>query len=350
MDVASTPGIATPFPGRTVEEIRGAGGAGESGPWRARGSGRLLVGLLFLAAVVVVVWHLGDVERFADLLRHARPAWLFVAVAAQVMTYACAGAIWWIVLRRAGKPQRLRTLSLLSVGKVFTDQAFPSGGVSGDVFMLRALTRRSTPRPLGIAAVVVTLLGFYSALIASTIASLVYLWKHGKAGPVLLVMTVVLLLLAVVVSSLSFLLVHGTSARVPGWLNRLAPLRMVVESFAQAPRDTIRDRPSIAGSFVLQFAIVVFDAATLYATLAAVDERAPVGFVFASFVFAKIAEITGMIPGGLGTFEGTCVALLHVSGVGFEAALAATLLLRGFTFWLPMVPGLAVVRRELVHR
>jgi len=30
-----------------------------------------------------------------------------------------------------------------------------------------------------------------------------------------------------------------------------------------------------------------------------------------------------------------------------EAALTATLLLRGLTFWLPMLPGLWIARREL---
>jgi hypothetical protein len=35
-----------------------------------------------------------------------------------------------------------------------------------------------------------------------------------------------------------------------------------------------------------------------------------------------------------------------VLGSPLEAALAATLLLRGFTMWLPMLPGLWLVRRE----
>jgi hypothetical protein len=39
--------------------------------------------------------------------------------------------------------------------------------------------------------------------------------------------------------------------------------------------------------------------------------------------------------------------MLHVHGVTIEAALAATLLARGFTFWLPMAPGLAIARREM---
>jgi uncharacterized membrane protein YbhN (UPF0104 family) len=50
---------------------------------------------------------------------------------------------------------------------------------------------------------------------------------------------------------------------------------------------------------------------------------------------------------GLGTFEATCVAMLRTLGVPLEAALMATLLLRGFTLWLPMLPGLLLARREL---
>jgi uncharacterized membrane protein YbhN (UPF0104 family) len=37
--------------------------------------------------------------------------------------------------------------------------------------------------------------------------------------------------------------------------------------------------------------------------------------------------------------------MLRLLGVGFEAAIAATLLLRGFTLWLPLIPGLFATRR-----
>jgi hypothetical protein len=49
----------------------------------------------------------------------------------------------------------------------------------------------------------------------------------------------------------------------------------------------------------------------------------------------------------LATFEAASVAMLTTLGVGTEAALTATLLLRGFTFWLPMLPGFWLVRKEL---
>jgi hypothetical protein len=39
--------------------------------------------------------------------------------------------------------------------------------------------------------------------------------------------------------------------------------------------------------------------------------------------------------------------MLRIGGVPFEAALSGTLLLRGFTLWLPLVLGMAVARKTL---
>ncbi len=63
---------------------------------------------------------------------------------------------------------------------------------------------------------------------------------------------------------------------------------------------------------------------------------------------ANVVATVAFVPMGLGTFEGGCIGMLLFLGVSIEAALAATILLRGFTFWLPMGPGLWFARRELV--
>jgi hypothetical protein len=82
-------------------------------------------------------------------------------------------------------------------------------------------------------------------------------------------------------------------------------------------------------------------------TLRAVGAPLDPVVAFASFVIASIVATLAWIPGGLGTFEGSCVAMLHLHGVSVESAMAGTLLLRGFSFWLPMLPGFALARREL---
>jgi uncharacterized protein (TIRG00374 family) len=72
--------------------------------------------------------------------------------------------------------------------------------------------------------------------------------------------------------------------------------------------------------------------------------------VFASFVFAQVAATVLLVPGGLGTFEASAVAMLALFRVPVEVALTATLLLRGFTYWLPMAPGFWLSRREIKGR
>jgi hypothetical protein len=41
--------------------------------------------------------------------------------------------------------------------------------------------------------------------------------------------------------------------------------------------------------------------------------------------------------------------MLHALGTPIEAAITATLMLRGFTLWLPLLPG-GVLLRQAVHR
>jgi uncharacterized membrane protein YbhN (UPF0104 family) len=60
-----------------------------------------------------------------------------------------------------------------------------------------------------------------------------------------------------------------------------------------------------------------------------------------------VAATVLLVPGGLGTFEASAVAMLALFRVPVEAGLTATLLLRGFTYWLPMLPGLWLSRREI---
>jgi uncharacterized protein (TIRG00374 family) len=90
---------------------------------------------------------------------------------------------------------------------------------------------------------------------------------------------------------------------------------------------------------------MALDAATLAVMLLAVGARPDPLSCFAAQVMAQVASTVGVMPGGLGTFEAGSVATLTLTGTPPAAALSATLLLRGFTFWLPMIPGLILLRR-----
>jgi uncharacterized protein (TIRG00374 family) len=115
----------------------------------------------------------------------------------------------------------------------------------------------------------------------------------------------------------------------------------------EAPGSLVRDAQLIAWMTALQGLVFLADAATMQACILALGVHAPLSAGYVAFMMASIAVILGPIPMGLGSFEAVSIAMLRLFGVPFEASLSATLLFRGFTLWLPLIPGGVLLRRAL---
>jgi len=306
-----------------------------------------LPGALLLGLLLVIGVHYGESKHFLELLQRAEPSWLVVAGVLQLATYFCTALIFKAGLRRSHSPVRLRSLVPLGLMKLFIDQVVPSAGIGGTVLVIRSLARRGVSVGVATAVVVVSLLGFYVAYAASVAICLVILWRsHELSGAVMLLVTIVSLLTATVPVTLLWL-TRGGAMKAPAWMRRFPGLAPVLEAMAEAPQSTIHDRKLLIASAGLQFTIFLLDAATLRAMLLALGYSAGIETVFASFVLASVAATISFLPGGVGPFEAVSVGTLRVMGVPLEASITGTILLRGFTLWLPMLPGLWLARREM---
>jgi uncharacterized membrane protein YbhN (UPF0104 family) len=306
-----------------------------------------LSGLFLLLALVLVVTHLSEERRLAELLRRTEPAWLLAAAALQLGTYVCAAGVWYRALDPSEPRPRFWGLVSLGLAKLFTDQAVPSAGLSGTLLVVRALARRGVPRGRAVAVMLVGLVAFYFAYALAVAAAVATLWALGELNRLLLVLATMLGAVAAVVPALVLVLRERLSKRLPARWLRIPGVRKANALLAELPRGPLWHPRVAAQTIALQLAVFLLDSATLAVMLAAVGAPTPFSVVFVAFVFASVVATLAWVPGGLGTFEGTCVVLLRSHGVPLEAALAATLLLRGFTFWLPMAPGLWLARREL---
>ena len=309
-----------------------------------------LLGGLMLAAVSIVVLHVGEFEEFAALLRGARPGWLLVALAFQAATYPAAAAVWQRTLAATGTRLPLRSLVPLGIAKLFTDQALPSGGISGTALLVRALARRGVSADAATQTVLMMLASYYSAYLIVAFAALGVLWRYHRASAALVTAAGLLAAVAIAAPMLVLSLRRWGRTVPPAWLNRVPGLAAWFERVAAALTGVLRDKRLLAESLLLQLGVFMLDAATLWVAFRALG--APIGFpvAFVSFVLASVVGTIGLVPLGIGTFEATAVGLLHALGVGVETAFAATLLLRGLTFWLPMVPGVWLARREVGGR
>lgn len=298
-----------------------------------------LLGSALLAVVVGAALHFTEERAFVQLVERAEPWWVLAAAALQAATYAAQGLIWRSVGTAAGQSVPLGRAIELSLVKVFADQALPSAGVSSSIMVARALERHHVPAPAVKAAVLVNLATYHLAYSAALCAALALMAAGGRNNPVVLTSAGAFILFSLALSGA----VLALPGRRPRWLvaavRRIPALGRALDYVAGADARLARSPRVVAEAVGLQTAIVLLDATTMWTLILALGVAASPSGVFVSFMIASLFRTIGIVPGGLGTFEATSVLMLRTVGVDLAVALAATLLFRGLSFWLPMLPG-----------
>jgi uncharacterized protein (TIRG00374 family) len=308
----------------------------------------LIFGLLLLAALVYAGMNYGELSRFAQLIVNINPIWIVMASLFQVATYFSLALAWYRAFAVNGIAYPLGRLFPLAFAKLFADQALPSAGISGIAFVINAFRQRSVTAPVGMGVMLLTLFSNYFAFAIVAAASFLALWRHHEFHQWTVIVAGLFFVFVVTVPGAILLLKkRGIQNGLPLWLMRLPVIAGVVETFDDAPDDMLRKPGLFFEATLYQSAIFVLDAATLWAMLAALGEPTSFQVAFPAFIVASIVATISLIPLGLGSFELICTGLLVSMGAKVESALTATLLLRGFTVWLPMIPGLLLTRREL---
>jgi uncharacterized protein (TIRG00374 family) len=313
---------------------------------------QLFAGIIILCALVYAATHYGEFTRFIILLQSIKPSWLIAALILQLGTYIAVAMVWYRTLSSEGVRYQLRRLVPLAVGKLFTDKAVPSGGISGIAFVFNALRQRNVPGEVCMRVMSLDIFSYYGAYILAATGALFVLWQHNDIRKWMVVVASIFVAIAVFIPAvLLFLKQLGTNDRMPAWIVKLPRVASLLAMWSDVPQTQGRKsklRPLLfIEATIYQTTVFFFDTATLWAMLQALGEPVSVFLVFPCLVFASMVAMLSPIPLGLGTFEAACVGLLVMFEIRIETALTATLLLRGFTLWLPMLPGLIVTRMKI---
>lgn len=303
-----------------------------------------ILAILIAAGLIAAVAHWGEVGRFAALLRQAEPGWIGLAVMLQLTTYVSVASGWSAVLRRAGTPRPMRPLVRIALTKLFADQVLPSAGMSGNILLVDQLRGLGVPKGTAVAALLLSMIGFYAAYACFALVTLILLWLHDRATPLMAGVVTTFLLVAFAIPALALWLRSRGSRPLPDRIEHIDFVRRLLETVAQAPSALLRDRQLAIMVAACNAMIFLADAGTLFACLHSLGEQAAFGTAFIALIMASVVATLGPIPLGLGSFEATSVATLHLLGVELEAAFAATMLLRLFTLWLPLIPGMVMIR------
>jgi Mg2+-importing ATPase len=304
-----------------------------------------VLGAALLVAVVVAALHVAEGREFIDVAGRAKPWWLVLAVCLQGTTYLAQGEIFRRVPRAAGCYLTLTVAYQLSLAKLFIDQALPSAGIGSTIVLAKALERRDVPRAIVAASMVINIWSYHAAYVVCLSIALALTISRRETHVLVLVVSVLFIAFSVAVTTGLLFLAGRDVDRFGARLRRFPALRNALTFLKDADPHLTRYSPLLLQAGAWQTVIFVLDAASMWVLIRSLGTTASPGAVYASFMIASVFRTVGIVPGGLGTFEATSVWTLNMLGVSVPVGLAATLLFRGLSFWLPMLPGWWVSRR-----
>jgi hypothetical protein len=317
---------------------------------------------LWIAVPGVVAWvawtHRESLAGALRLMRHAELRWLAGGAVAAATLYLCRAFVYRVPLRLLGYSAGLAFLWSAAMTTSALQQVLPAGGAVGYAFLTYAMHQRGVPAGRASLIALVDTLSYAFAVATLVIGSLVWLGVTGhlhlEAFRSLFLAGVVILAIGVWIYWLQrerrrFVpVVLRIGRRIVTSLGRRwreEPVRDFLDEFYRG-KGLIRRRPrAFIGMIGLQYVAVACDAATLYAAFVALGQWPRPSIVFLGFVVAMGGAAAISVPGGGGTFETLMSAFFVSEGIPAADAIAATLLFRVITFWLPVaVAGLVLLR------
>jgi uncharacterized protein (TIRG00374 family) len=307
---------------------------------------RALAGAVAGAAVYLVLPGLIAVLGAWPRLSTLNPIWLTVALAAELISFACNFALQRLALRTQGW---FAVVTAGLTGNAVTD-SLPGGDAAGAAVQFRMLTSAGFDTDTAVGGLTAfSLLGVGGLLVLPLFAlptilvgapvsrGLVHTALLGIAGFVLYA------IFAVIVLRTDRPLAALGRAAQNLW-NRLTRGRRPVTGLDQrllAERDTVR---TVLGEHWWHAALLTagrlgFDYGCLLAALRATGAEPKPSLVLLAYCAAGIIALFPLTPGGLGIVEASLSGLLVLAGVHPGYAVLATLAYRIASYWLPLLAG-----------
>lgn len=307
-----------------------------------------IIGFLFLIAIIIIVAYHAEVQEFIELLNQVKPLWFCLVFLFQVGTYVSHAAVWQFALQWVDEKSSFPHLIFLSLSELFVNQTLPSSGLSGTATVTQFLLRRNISAHAVALAVALNVVGRQIAYLIAFIGAVMILWVYHPLSKALIYLAVIftLMMVVILVGAAYLWTLTSHTATTPRILLRFRSIDALLSAIKELQPNLLLNVRIMVPAVILLLGVFIFDALTLWAILQALGIDLNFGLIFAAQVVSSAVATLSFMPGGLGVFEGSLTGILHLLGLSIESAFAATILFRGFTYWLPMLPGFLVTQRE----
>ena len=306
------------------------------------------LGPTLLVVLVTIVAFSTEPRDFIKLVTQMHPAWFIVALLLQGGTYLSHAAVWKLGLWRVKERVALTQLFSLSLSQQFINQTLPSGGLSGAAAIAGFLRRRGISARAVALALGLNLLSLYAAHLLVFACAVSIIWFYHFLNTALIYLAAIFSVVTTVILIVSgYIWFHASRNALPRFVMRFRRIHTFLSAIHDLPRGALFRGEILAPAIILVTMIFILDSLTLWIVLHALGLHLGFPLVFASHVVSTAAAMLLPVPGGIGVFEGGVTVMLNLFGLGVVPALGAAILFRGFTYWLPMIPGYPITQFEM---
>jgi uncharacterized protein (TIRG00374 family) len=301
---------------------------------------------LFVAVTVVGLYfllpQLAGLEDTWNRIRDGRPGYLVLCGVFTILMFG--GFVLQFFRTYRGANLTWREALQITLAALAATRLFSAGGAGGLVLQAWAL-RKAGLEARSVADRTVTFI--VTQYVLYTLAVVIFGYGlyfgvlPGNAPFAITFVPATLALVATVVGlSLGFvppdLQQRIARVRGKGWLQKLAQLPASASAGVRAALKLIGDRDTaVLGAFVFWAAQI----ACLWAAFDAFGEAPELAVLVVGFFVGMLGNLLPL-PGGIGGVDGGMIGAFAAFGVKGDLALVAVLTYRGFTFWLPTLPGI----------
>ncbi len=302
---------------------------------------KLAVFAVFVVATVVALYllvpHLAGLDDTWNRIRDGRPGWLALAGGFTVGMFA--GYV--IQFHAVYDPVRLRRRESLQItmASLAASRLLSAGGAGGLVLQAWAL-RRAGLEPRTVADRTVSFIVLQYLVYTLAVVLFGFALHFGALpGPAPFAITFVPAALALAVTvlglSLGFVPPDLQKRLHAGPMRRLAHLPASASAGIRMALRRLRTPDGAVGGALLFWACQI---AVLWAAFNAFGEAPPVAVLVVGFFVGMLGNLLPL-PGGVGGVDGGMIGAFAAFGLDSGLAIVAVLTFRGFTFWLPTLPG-----------
>jgi putative heme transporter len=315
----------------------------------------LLFGLFVVSALAFLYFVLPKLAGLQDTWNRAKtgePGWLVVAALFEVLSFGGYIVLFRTVFVRGYDRIDWTVSYQITMAALAATRLFATAGAGGVVLTAWALRRAGMGRRL----VACRMIAFIVLLYAVFMASLVIFGLGLRVGifpgeapfavtviPAIFGATVIVMALGMAFLPADFerRLARwgaGTHQHVARLARALATVPASVASGVRTAIKLIRERHwGVLGAV----AWWGFDIATLWASFHAFggDGTPPFPVIVVAYFIGQLGNLLPL-PGGIGGVDGGMIGALIAFGVPGGLAVVSVLVYRGFSFWLPTIPGI----------